>query len=316
MADAWLSEFNTSTEVAPIRFSTESDTFRGGAQLVVVREGIRNTERDRPLTSLPSSWTTSGQVSFDSRGALLKSLSTPATLTTSDSNYAYFDVSVDVTPLSPPDTSATTELIACLEHEVGGEIARVCIVRGATADPSKLYAIGEAFTGDVTAGAQLAPAGRITLRLIRNGPKIWGYVGVRPSVAQPDEFSVLLKVLDTSVEALGALGGVIRLASRSSSRATSAIFSNYTVRSQVTINNRPLVNKRTPTNRQLVGFVPAATIRELGPAVVSVFGLFGSVTDSGVFSYTLPAAKTVGNEITRTLRSYQDPVIRDLVTGD
>lgn len=316
MADAWLSSFNTSEELEPAKISIASDTFRGGAQIIAVREDLRDLTRDRPLTTLPAGWTPSGQVSFDSRGVLLQSLTAPATLTTSDSDYIYFDIAVDVIPLSPPDTSTSAELIACLEHEVAGDVVRVCLVRGASANPGQLYAVGESFIGDLTAGAQLVPPGRVTLRLIRNGTRVYGYVGVRPSAARPEAYSVLSKVLDTSVEALGLSGGVLRLASRSTTRATSAIFSNYTVRSHATINGRPIVDKRSPTFRQIVGFVPAATLQEVGPAEVSIFGLFGNITDLSAFSYVLPAAKTVGNEIVRTLKSYQDPVVRDLVSGD
>jgi hypothetical protein len=302
VTDAWLSSFNTTPVIELVRSSLESDTFRGGAQIIFVRNGMRDITRDRALTSLPAGWSSSGQVAFDSRGATLLSRTTPATLTTSDSDYTYFDVAVDVIPVSPQSSTGVLEEIACLEHDVGGEIARVCLVRG----PATLYGIGEAFVGDLTAGAQSITGGVITLRMIRNGPRIYGYVGVRSRV---EEYSVLLKVLDAPFAGVG--GGVLRLASRSAITATAAIFSDFTVRSHATINGRPIVNKRSPTNRQLVGFVPAASIKELGLTEVSVFGLFGSVTDSSAFSYTLPAPRTVGNEITRTLRTYQDPTIRD-----
>lgn len=290
-----------------------SDTFRGGAFVVVASGGVLDTSRDEELTTDPG-WTAVGDVEFDSRrGARLRSVTGPATLTTPDSDYRYFDVAVDVVPLSPPDSAPANALIACLEHEVAGVTARVCLVRGAASQPNQLLAIGEAFNGDPAAGVAVAPdAELVTLRLVRNGPRVYGFIGQRVP-GTDDAYTSLIKVLDAPAPAFGTLGGVIRLASRTetSTRNTAAEFTNYTVRSHIAINGRLLDNKDVPTRRQVVGNVPAATLAEVGPASVSVFGLFGVNESDDAFEYTLPAPRTVGNEVVRTLRTYQDPVVRD-----
>ena len=307
MADAWLSNFST---VADFNVLPGSDTFRGGALIVATTSDVLDTSRDVTLFTDPG-WTISGNVTFDAtQGATFLSQTAPATLTSPTSDYATFDVAVDVVPLLPPGAAADTAFIACLEHDVGGVVARVCLVRGAFSSPSTLVAIGEAFAGDPHAGFAVAPSGVVTLRLVRNLGRMYGFVGTRTGV---DDYTSLTQVLDAVVPLFGEATGSIRLASRtaSSNAITSAVFRNYTVRSHGSINGRLFDNKFVPTIRQVVGNVPAATLAEVGLAEISVFGLFGNVSSEESFQYTLPAPRTVGNEIVRTLRTYQDPVVRD-----
>jgi hypothetical protein len=314
MADAWLSDFTTFVAPTGVNVLPGQDTFRGGALLVVASSDVLDTTRDALLTSLPAGWSTSGLVDFPAlrRGALLRgTASAPALLTTADADYVNFDAAVDIEPLSPPDGPPSDALIGCLEHPAGGGTARVCLVRGAFSDPSQLLAIGEAFAGDPAAGVAAVPAGIQTLRLVRNQDRVYGFVGTRGAGA--DSYVTLTKILDAPAPALGTSTGPLRLASRaeSSQRTTSAVFRNFTVRSHASINGRLLDEKTVPTNRQVVGLVPRATIEEVGFATVSVFGLFGTVSSTDTFQYILPAPRTVGNEIVRTLRTYQDPVVRD-----
>lgn len=313
MADAWLCEFNTFVPATTIRILPGQDTYRGGALIVAAGDNVLDVSRDAPLTSLPAGWTAAGDfVEFDRRrGVTLRSVNNPATLTTANSDYVYFDAAVDVLPLTPPDTAPNNALIACLEHEAGGIITRVCLVRGAFSNPNTLLGIGEAFIGDSAAGVAPVGAGEVTLRLVRNGPRIYGFVGTRELTA--DGYTTITKILDAPAPSLGISTGPLRLATRTgtSARTTSALFRNFTVRSHASINERLFNNKYVPGRGQLVGNVPAATLDEVGFADVSIFGLFGQASSSDSFLYTLPAPRTVGNEIVRTLKTYQDPVIRD-----
>ena len=286
-----------------------SDSFRGGALVVVTAQNVLDTSRDAALTSLPVGWSSSGDITFSSRGALLRSETAPAILTTADSDYLRFDAAVDTLPLTPPDDAPAIAQIACLEHEAAGVTASICLVRGAFANTTQLLAIGEAFAGDPAGGIAAAPAGRLTLRLVRNADRVYGFVGTRETTV--DGYTSLTKILDAPAPGLGSTPGVLRLTSRtgSSNRTTSAQFTNFTVRSHASINARLLDNKFVPTNRQVVGNAPTAPIEELGAATVDVFGLFGVTSTS--FQYTLPAPRTVANEIVRTLRTYQDPQVRD-----
>lgn len=289
-----------------------SGTFRGGSLIVATSADLLDTSRDASLTSLPTGWTTSGDVDLNQRaGALLRSVTTPATLTSANSDYVYFDAAVDVLPLTPPDSAPDIAKIACIEHEVGGIVVSVCLVRGAFSDPTQLLAIGESFAGDPTGGVVVAPSGTVTLRLVRNANRVYGFIGTREATV--DNYTSLTTVLDTPAPDLGTTTGPIRLASRtgSSNRVTSAEFLNFTVRSHASINGRLFEDKRVPTNRQIVGNIPAAPLDEVGLASVSVFGLFGVNTEDTVFQYTLPAPRTVSNEIVRTLRTYQDAQVRD-----
>lgn len=313
MAEAWLSNFSTFVPVSTtgVNVLPGQDTYRGGALIVLSTGGLLDTSRDAPLSELPGGWSASGLVDFR-QGALLRGTSsTPAVLTSADADYVNFDAAVDVEPLSPPDRPSSPALIACLEHTTSTETVRVCLVRGAFSAPSQLLGIGEAFVGDPTPGVAPVASGVQTLRLVRNEGRVYGFVATRGAPA--DSYVRLTKILDAPAPGVDVSTGSLRLVSRaeSSQRTTAALFRNFTVRSHASINGRLLDQKTVPTGRQVVGRVPRATIEEVGLGTVSIFGLFGSVTATNTFRYTLPTPRTVGNEIVRTLRTYQDPVIRD-----
>lgn len=290
-----------------------TDTYRGGSFVVTTRPtATLDVSRDE-LFDDPSlmGWTTSGSVDFTRAGAVLTSVTADATAQSPNSDYVYFDAAIDVEPLLPPDTSSAPAYVACLEHPVGGVVVRVCLVRGAFAASDQLVALGEAFAGDPAAGAAAAPSdSAVTLRLVRNGSRVYGFVGTRAGTA--DGYTLLTKVLDVNIPALGTSTGPLVLSSRfGGNRTTQARFRNLTLRSHFSVNGRLLNNKVDQPGRQITGNVPAATISEVGSATTAVFGLFGVNTDTSSFTYTLPSRRTVGNEIVRTLRTYQDPVVRD-----
>lgn len=251
-------------------FLPETDTFRGGAQCVAAVTGALDTSHDEMLTALPSGWSTAGSVTFDG-GAVLRSTAggTDAALTSASAAYQYFDISVDVEPLTPPPPGDRTATVAAIEH------------------------------GGLSVRYPFDARGPLTLRFVRCDDYVWGF-------ANGD------KVLDEPALALTGTTDSVVLAVRAGSSGTIACrFTNFTVRSHVAINNRLIEDKTQPTPRQIVGTIPASSLSEVGPAVVDVFGLMGAGSASDVFSYILPAPRTVGNEIVRNLRTYQDPVVRD-----
>jgi len=227
-------------------------------------------------------------------------------VTAVDIDYATFDLAVDVQVLHPADNPTVTATPAQLIHTVGTTVITIEVRRTSAG----LFVYGEVAVGGVVvdSGIQATSLETLTLRLVRNGQKVYGMYGVRDDT---QEYSSEVTVFETTITTSLAGSVQLRALNGAQSFAARSRFANFTVEPHATINNRLLVNKRIVTSRQLRGEVPAATLAEIGDASVSVFGLSGSATDATIFDYTLPAPRTVGNEIVRAMRTYVDPTLRD-----
>lgn len=300
--------------------SLENDTFRGGALIIMSTvEGspLVDVSRDEPFTgnAVPSTWTTVGSGSAtprSARGVELDtgpSAGTTAGLAAPDTDYTNFDIAVDVELIHPPDDPGGAVELACLEAVVGSETAKVCIMRGIGVSPDNAVGIG-GFTGD-RGGVIPTTADEIktTLRLVRNGSRIYGLIGLRDPITGRD--ITMTQVLNHNFASTDAATVQIAVRNLNTARSVRARFSNFTVRSNASIGGRLLDDKRGGGRKQILGNVPAATLAEVGLVDIEVFGLFGRAVIEDGFEYTLPAPRTVGNEIARTARTYVDRVLRD-----
>lgn len=306
--------------VPAVLFGT--DTFRGGGPFAVLStDQVANSGRDVQFNALtlPTGWVAEGDgiITPTTNGVVLRTkhtASSTAAIRSPNADYLNFDCTVDVTPLLPvDDPSAAVELIA-IEHDMGGgRIVRVGLRRGLGTDPDRLVAFGEhtdTSGATVDGGVRAAPTtGRLALQLVRNGTQLYGLVGVRDPRTRI--FSTLIQVFEGTTTS--TLSGSIRVVARSLTATTvaSGRVSGFTIESHATINGRLIVDKLVASAKQLQGFVPAATVFEVGFAQVSVFGLFGSESSSVGFQYTTPEPKTLGTEVVRRLLTYADTTLRD-----
>lgn len=258
----------------PILVSPPADTTRGGALVSIARPDVYDVTRDNPLTSAGALTLTSGRVTFSAQGVELDASSgTAATYTELETSYELFDLRV------------TAELLTLtgdlrVEHE-GAYIG----VNG------RQQATGRALTGDPAEPEVTLPRGGLhTLRLVRTPSQVFGFV---------DGVLIVRGAVPSS-------GGTIVLAARSGGLGR---MRDFTVRSGATINGELLADTSVYASNVLVGAAPPSS--SVGDATLEVFGLFGSESSSSVFDYTYPTPRTVATEVVRTLRTYQDPAVRD-----
>lgn len=316
MSNAWLSSFST----LPVTLVLGEDTIRGGLLLVLAQNALLlDPSRDQSFLSLtlPAGWTSvssgSGSVKATRDGLKLDSgvvAGSVAGLQTPD-DYGRFDVAVDVELVFPVGGQPSVVDLAVLEaRTISGAVARVRLRRGFGSDPARTVVFGDFTIGGVTTtgGIEFAPDGPLTLRIVRNGARIFGFVGVRDVSGR---YTTLVKVID--YDRFPVDGGKIRLYLGNVGLAKRVVstFANFTVRSHSTIAGRLLNNKLDISARRIVGNVPAATLEEVGLVDLSIFGLFGELKFTNGFRYVLPPEKTLGRQSPRTLFTVQDPVLRD-----
>lgn len=296
-----------------VAFVVDSDTIRGGKIVhPYLDRALINTSRDTTFTgtTLPAGWTTLG-IALTPTATGLKLNTGVGTSATSGvqsphSDYAHYDASLYVVSYGPPDDPGSTITLCALENYISAtEAVRVALrwERGA------LRIVGEVMNnGVVIFGGSVPATTPVYLRLVRNGAIVYTLCGVRTPSGWTEE-TPIFGPYPFGTEA----GGSVRIyaANGTTNRAVQARITDYIVESHLSINDRLVRMKQVPDSHHFSGQVPAATLAEQGSASISAFGLFGAATDPDGFTYTLPAGKTVGNEVVRRLRIYQDPSVRD-----
>jgi len=293
-----------------IYVSPNVSTVRGATEVVVHGDPLLlDTSNDAALVNgVPSGWTPSGNVrQYSTQGLMLSAGSSSATLTSSTS-FLHFDFAVDI-DLFDPDASAAVFEAATLEIVVGTSVARVSLKRypdktvqaeGSVTITGITYPAGVVVVKDVI--------GQLTLRIVRTGEFVWGFIGRRDDLGR---YSEVIPVMDYNQFVTGA--AVPRIAVRNGTSAAGArtIFRNFTVRSHATINGRLLENKLDAELKRIVGNVPAAHLTEVGTASIKAFGPWGVSENVSGFEYTRPTPNTVSFDGTRSLITFTDPVLHD-----
>lgn len=318
MSNVWVSCFTFDPALDLFR---PSDTYRGGGDFVAFTlENIIDPSRDAQLTSgtLPAGWSQGGHAQHTTAGVVL---TTPPNAGAESyvrapfSDYLYHDATVDVELVWPRSDSPGPVEIVALETVVptANSSARVGFRTGMGSDPSAVYAYGESVIDgkiDEAGIVKLPNDNRAwSLQLVRDAELVWGLYGIRDPRSR--EWLELYPVFHANFGTNG--NGQLNVTTRNLAQnfSTRARVSNFTVESHATINNRLVTEKTVPVGKQIRGKVPQADIRELGPANVRVFGLFGTAENEEAFEYVAPEPRLVGTEIVRTLSVYSDPVVRD-----
>jgi hypothetical protein len=284
-----------------------SDTFRGGAELVITSSGtLQDTSEDETFLghrTLPTPWTDvstgSGAASIDfKRGLTLATGGAPGAVAAvrSATLLDHFDISVDMFTLGP-QTARSEITEAALELICGaGELVVKVLRRPAGVVATSYYTVN----GFTTPGGTVPLTSRsFTLRLVRNGARVWAFVD--DTQLHSDGYFFAAGVTGTAR---------IWVANNLTNSNVRCRVTNYKIESHARIGNRLLDNK-TIIFRRLVGNVPAATLEEVGDAELAAFGLFGEAVDPTGFEYTLPTPRTVGRARNRLFELYSDEQQRD-----
>ncbi len=274
-----------------------TDTFRGGAFLVVSADGQLFADDSQDSDTL-TNFTLSNALR-DLDGVTLDTGAGAGSVAsaTSDSLFTHYDASIDVNVDLPSAQTAGEVELASLEGDNG---ARVWLAKGFGAE-NRVVARGAPDGSTVFAPTFGAT---ITLRLVRGPSRVYGFVGIRTR-SDPEQYLELVPVLDYPLPEPLPHSLTVRARNLAQAARIRTTINNFTVRSAVDINGRLTRNKRTPNPFQVTGIVPAATIDEVGTGTANVFGLFGA--DEFDFVYTYGPGTPVGTEVVRTFRAYSDP---------
>jgi hypothetical protein len=309
------------------------DTIRGGKEVqVTVSAGatiLIDESEDQSFTGagLPPPWTSSvsgGLLLFSDRGVVLETgnlASSSVSVESAPDYYEHFDVAIDLELLASPVVSSARVDIATFEFRIDvNNWARVVLRTGEGAEPNRIHAVGElsVVPGEGFVRGTSSPladtSGKLTLRIVRNGAHVWGFVGRRDTRGL---YTELVPVFD--YEYFAASLGQVVFQSANLTTTTSSItrWSNLTFRAHSTIDGQLLDEKITFGTRRLFGNVPATTLDRRGFRDVALFGLFGEAIGVNAFEYTLPPPLTVGRRGPEDrLRVFLDAVLKDLVEGE
>ena len=317
-----------------------SDSTLGG--LVVTfgafGNGFYYPSMDRSLASFPSGFelisALGGAYTQTSRGTVIRTGATAGSSafleTTIDydygADYANYDVTVDVLPVSPPSLNGLTSVVdlARLQGQAAdGSRAFVRVVRDPSfATPTNAILIEGQSTnggGAVTASGvvtlpDFGPGVWIRLRLVRNNEYVFGLAGiVDPATNEVESYT---KVFDYSLFASTTGPISFGVDNRSAAVRVSSKFANFEFRPCAMVVPAPGLGGRAalldgvflPTRWRLVGTIPAAlySLRDLGVHDVDVFGVWGRSRLVGALEYVLPDALVVGKTATKTLQTPTD----------
>lgn len=288
----------------------DSDTLRGGKAVVAFAQTILlDTTHDAAFAglSLPAAWTGistgSGSATPTYNGLVLDTglVGASTAAVASVDTFLNYDMSVEVLPVFPEGVAVPVDLAVLEVTAASGATARVRLRRGVGLDPTLVSGAGDVTVGGVTTAGGVLPihdAAAVTLRMVRNGARLFGFVGD-------------VQVLDIRFFALDA--GVVRLRAGNLTFAgrVRTVVRNFRVRSHVTISSRLIDHKIDVSTRRLAGNVPAAPIEELGLRDVVIFGLFGEIVIPNGFLYVLPPERTLGLTSAESFVTVQDPVLKD-----
>jgi len=307
-----------------------TDTIRGGLLLTV--GGVGLTSFDSDLTFLSTSDPAGMSASVTSGAAVVPTIRGLRMLTSgsaasaayeeTDTDYAYYDVSIDVEPLLPPTNALNSPIvIAYLEgRTTDGDIAYVRVVRDPRAADGffQVEALATAAGDSVGSGGGLIPdtgtQQKIRLRLVRNGELLYAFAGLVDPVT--DAMTDTVYVLETPY--FTTVTGPIRFGVENLSEAVQVRtrFTSLRFRTAASVNGYLLNNIQTYGTRRIIGYVPPArlSIYDLGTHDFDVFSLWGRYRVVDGFEYVMPEDLTVGQVIIpdpRTLVTAIDPQLHN-----
>jgi hypothetical protein len=239
-----------------------SASLDGGAAVFFGAADLDDPSENRTFvgTTAPGGWvpstTGSGALSYGINGVLMRTgaaRGSTAALARSTA-FANFDVRVGVAINNA--AGGRVQLIAtCDEGTATVELAvgtSAVLGRGAVA-----------CSGQTVQGGAHPATRSTTLRLVRYGRLVWGFVGDRIVFA---------------TDVFGTTDATWTLRVENGDRAVdiAATWLSFSVQSAGSINERLLIDSETRFG-QVVGSIPAAPLREVGVARAAVFGLFGAV---------------------------------------
>lgn len=298
--------------VGDVFVSPAAATGAAATELMVYTDAsVLDTSFDAALTTgLPDGWIVSGSALPTNQGVRLHAGSAANGMATllGPTAISRGDFAVDVT-LGGPQLSTDTFVAAALDLVIAATTIELRLLRlpdrsvlavGTYVNGSSITSLGAIVVPDVT--------GELTLRLVRDGTYVWGFVCRRDAVGRYTQ--------ETQVayyDALPTTAGTprLRVANNGVFAGAFARFRRFTVRSHAAINNRLLLFKSDPEQHRILGQVPPAPITERGAATLRVFGPWGSLTSVGGFTYELPTPLSVFFDGTKSLDLYSDPAVHD-----
>ena len=286
----------TAIAVAGVSVFPAQGTVRGGDLVVLAAaELVVDTSEDADLTGrvLPAGWssaaTSGGRVVPSVQGVRLQSTVQGTAQLIGPTIFGQGEITLEVL-LAP--TSGGRALLAC------GPLELTLFAGGARA------ALGALIPGGVSA---VDTGGWVRLHLIRGAGQVWAAWSAvaddgAPPYLGPQRRLLLQAPDDVDVEdalTLTALEGAVVTARWMRVRASAAV------------DGVLLLRARAETPQRVVGLAPPTTADRAGVRAVSVFGLFGQVTDDRAFTYTLPVPLTLTRAPTVRLSAYGDPSLRN-----
>lgn len=290
-----------------------TDTFRGGLELAVAVPGsdLLDTSLDQDLlgTALPGGWGSatagSGTVTPTTLGVKLSTGGNPgSTASLQTPAVTAFDASFEIVYIGSPAVSQERAPIAQMVCDVGGEELSIIIWLETT---GRWTLVGS--TTSRPGGSQIMlPARPLVLQIVREGVRAWLFYGTRATDGVHIEGAVALARITQYVAGAGTL--TVSCANLTNAVDLAVYVRNFVVRSHARIGPRLILDK-TAGDLRITGVVPAATVQEVGDNELGVFGIFGSTSAATGFAYSLPQGRTVAEDATKTLISYQDEQVRD-----
>jgi hypothetical protein len=291
--------------------------------MVIYGSGPFDGETDLLLDkSLPAGWTFlalgSATSAPDVTGLSLSTgtASSSGAIVSLPTLYDGFDAAVDVMPVQPRVAMVSPYEIASLEFKgtSTGILSRVALMFDPAISHVSTVAVCTSTGGSVSGGLVAGPQaiGVISLRLVRVLGRVYAYIGQRGAGSNLglDTWSslTLVGVVQAPVET-----GTLQFAVRNLTNPAKVLtrFTNFTTRCHAMIRGRLIMNKSVSTPRRIVGSVPAATLQDVGPTQIQVFGPGISGTENAPFQYTLPLPFTTGQRVFDRLRIYTDPALYD-----
>lgn len=305
--------------VIPVYVDPVTDTIRGGSDLAAsAAVTILDTTRDTTFfaRTLPSPWSTTGSgtvtptlfgVTLDTGGAPNVSAGI-----TSSVEFLNGDFAIDFEPMSPRYAAKGIVELVTFRLTMGSSFVRVRARLG-TQQTNPRQAIVES---DASIGGIFYPGNAValdlnaisTLRIVRHAGRIFTFVGTRDDRGTYTSLTPLFRESAFPATTTGILDAFVSNGTQRTRVLTRV--SNFTVRSHLRIGPRLLENKLDRPGR-ILGTVPAATLAEVGPVDVAMFGLFGEAITTNGFTYTLPPARTIAVAANKSLKAYLDTVIKD-----
>jgi len=291
--------------------SRASDNFRGGAEITIATAGglLDPAFDTQNLSGWADDSSGGGSTALVTSGRAMRLTASGvpggvARRVNPIASFQSFDARVTVVPEGPLQLFGSGEIeVASFEVVFsGGCVARCRIVRSGTQASNVFLGVADAGSncGAILPGATPLTAdevsGGVELQIVRHSCHLRILVGGR-EIVRDNRYTPPSEDAGFRVQTTG--------------RAASATVSNFNITGHALIGGRLLVNKQVLSPRRMTGVIPAATLFDVGPVVVQVFGLGVRADVPGAFSYTLPTGQTIGRDSGGRVISYTDGQLRD-----